>query len=74
MGVLQRNKVSQRPPVERQALCAYGVHLIVVLLDVRCVAIAGVESPSTGSLETAQPEPSLGQVIEHGCEDPIEVV
>ena len=72
MRDLQHNKVSQRPPVDRQALCTYGVHVVVVLRDVRC--IAGVERPSTGGPETAQPGPSLDQVIEHGREDPIEVV
>ena len=69
MRDLQRNRVNQWPPVDRQALCAYGVHVIVVLWHVRC--IAGVECPSAGGIET---EPSLDHVIEHGREDLIEDV
>ncbi len=75
MGVLQ-HEVNQRPSVDGQALDTYGVHVhvIVLILDVGGVAVAGVERPSTGGLETAQPEPSLDEIIGHRCEDPIEVV
>lgn len=76
MGVLQRIEVSQRPSVDDQALYTYGVqvHVIVLVLDVRRVVVAGVERPSTAGLETARPEPGLGQVIKQRCEDPIEVL
>ena len=76
MEVLQRNEVSRRSSGDDQALYTYGVHVIVIvlILDARRVAVARVECPSTGSIETAQPEPSLGKVIEHRCEDPVEVV
>jgi hypothetical protein len=77
VGVLQRNGVSQQPSIN-EALYTYDVriqvHVIVLTLDVRRVAVAGVDRPNTGGLETALPEPSLGQIIKHGCEDPIEVL
>ena len=76
MEVLQRNEVSQRSSGDGQALYTYGVHVIVIvlILDVRRVAVARVGRPSTGGFETAQPEPSPGQVIKHRCEDLIEVL
>ena len=74
MGVLVTQQGKSTTPSRPLGMGAYCVDVIIVLLDVRCVAKAGVERPSTGGLETAQPEPSLDQVIEHGGEDPIEVV
>ena len=75
MEALQLNEVSQRHSVD-DALYTYGVHVIVIVLiqDVGRVAVAGVERPSTGGIETAQLEPSRDQVIKHRCEDSIEVV
>ena len=57
-------------------LYTYGVHVRVIglILVVGRVAIVGIEHPSAGGLEIAQPEPSLDETISHWCEDPIEVM